>query len=334
MGSKGAEVSALFGFSHVNVDLDSLGVKKQPTLIGNAYNYGLLYSRPFDRERVWVMDAGLNARRSSSFSDSKKTLTNDVRSLTLGLNFDKYDRLGRTFSRMQTTFAPEWLGANTHFFKLENYVTRVTRLPKNNLLLLRGYSQYSPNALPTIEQFQLGGINSVRGYTQGLLLGDRGYNLNAEWRWPIPMLSHVNPWMAERLQGALFFDYGQAWLNKNSQNFVAGISNTSKRTTLMSAGVGLRAHLTDYMQGYADLAFGLLNRDTVEPFGQPSMRVHFGVRSELLSNDYKSRTDVVTPIKTEFAHPKSVGMIQQEELQGDVADPTLEPVENIKTRIR
>ena len=334
VNSRGGEVSGLFGFSHVNVDLDSLGIRNQPALLGNAYSYGLLYSQPLDRDRTWVADMGLNAKRASSFFDGEKTRSDDVRSLSLGLNYDKYDRLGRTFARVQTTFAPEWLGANTHFFKLENYVTRVVRLPKNNLLMLRGYSQYSPDALPPIEQFQLGGINSVRGYTQGLLLGDRGYNLNAEWRWPIPMLSHVNPWMAERLQGALFFDYGQAWLSRNNPYFIAGVSNTHKRTSLMSAGIGLRAHLSDYMQGYADFAFGLLDRADVEPNGQPTMRVHFGVRSELLSNDYKSRNDVVTPIKTEVARPKSVGMLRQEDLDGEVSDPTLEMEENIKSRIR
>jgi hemolysin activation/secretion protein len=334
VGNRGAEVSALFGFSHVNVDLASLGIQNQPSLIGNSYNYGLLYSRPFDRERVWVMDVGVNARRASSFFDGEKTRTNDIRSATLGLNFDKYDRLGRTFARVQTTFAPQWLGANTSFFKLENYATRVTRLPKNNLLILRGYSQWSPDALPPIEQFQLGGINSVRGYSQGLLIGDRGYNLNAEWRWPIPMMNRVNPWLDQRLQGAFFFDYGQVFMDKSNRNFIAGLSNSRHRTSLMGAGVGLRAHLTDYMQGYADLGFGLVNRSDVELNAQPTMRVHFGVRSELLSNDYKSRTDKVTPIKTDFIRPKSVGMIRQEDLQGDVADPTLEPEENIKTRIR
>lgn len=334
VNSYGGEVSGLFGFSHVNVDLASLGIQNQPALIGNAYNYSVLYSQPLNRERTLVADIGLNARRASSFFDGLKTRTNDVRSLSMGLNFDKYDRLGRTFARTQATIAPEMLGANTHFFKLEDYVTRVVRLPKSNQLIFRGYSQWSPDPLPPIEQFQLGGINSVRGYTQGLLLGDKGYNLSAEWRWPIPMLAHVNPWLSQRLQGAFFFDYGQAWLNKNNVNFIPGISNTSKRTSLMSTGIGFRAHLTDYMQGYADLGFGLLNRGDVEPNAQPTVRVHFGVRSELLSNDYKSRTDKVTPIKTDVVRPKSVGMLRQEDLQSDVSDPTLEMEENAKTRVR
>jgi hemolysin activation/secretion protein len=276
---------------------------------------------------------GLNARRASSFFDGDKTGTTDVRSVTLGLNFDKYDPYGRTFARAQATFAPEWLGANTHFFKVENYLTRVTRLPKNNLLILRAYSQWTPDALPPIEQFQLGGINSVRGYSQGLLIGDKGYSLNAEWRWPIPMLSHVNPWLNERLQGALFFDYGQTWLDKSNKYYTVA-STRNRATSLMSAGVGLRAHLTDYMQGYADLAFGLLNRKDIEPNAQPTVRVHFGVRSELLPNDYKSRTAVVTPIKTNVPRPRSVGVLREEDLQSEVSDPTLEPIDALKPHIR
>lgn len=327
VGSKGTEISGLFGFSHVDVDLR---LPNQPELIGNAYNYGLLVSQPLGKERVWTADLGLNARRVSSFFDGDKTSTDDIRSLALGLNYDKYDRYGRSFSRAQVTLAPEWLGANTSFFKLENYLTRVTRLPKNNLLILRAYSQWSPDALPAIEQFQLGGINSVRGYTQGVMIGDKGYNVGAEWRYPIPFLSAVNPWLGERIQGALFADYGQVWRDKSSRFY-----DSNAVTSLLSAGVGLRAHLTDYAQGYIDLAFGLQNRKSVEPFrNQPTARIHFGVRSELFPNDYKSRTDKVTPIKTNAPRIRSVGMIQADDLQSDIADPTLEAIDMLKPRIR
>lgn len=327
VGRHGTEVSALFGFSHVNVDLDT---RNQPKIIGNGYNYGLLVSQPLDRERTWVLDLGLNARRASSFFNNTKTNTDDIRSATLGLNFNKYDRYGRTFARFQNTFAPDWLGASTHFWKAENFLTRVTRLPKNNLLIVRGYSQFTPNALPPIEQFQLGGVNSVRGYTEGLLIGDRGYNMSAEWRWPIPMLSKVSPWAGERVQGAFFFDYGQTWLDKSNKYFITGVSNSKGRTSLMGTGFGIRARLTDYLQGYADVAFGLSDRRDIEPNAQPTARIHFGVRSELLSNDYKSRTDVVTPIKTDVVRPRNVGMLRQEDLETDISEPTLEAVDNIQ----
>jgi hemolysin activation/secretion protein len=327
VGSKGTEISGLFGFSHVDVDLR---LPNQPELIGNAYNYGLLVSQPLGKERVWTTDLGFNARRVSSFFDGDRTGTDDIRSLALGLNYDNYDRFGRSFSRAQVTVAPEWLGANSSFFKLENYLTRVTRLPKNNLLVLRAYSQWSPDALPAIEQFQLGGINSVRGYTQGVMIGDKGYNIGAEWRYPIPFLSAVNPWLGERIQGALFADYGQVWRDKSSPFF-----DGDAATSLLSAGFGVRAHLTDYAQGFLDVAFGLQNRKNIEPFrNQPTARIHFGVRSELFPNDYKSRTDTVTPIKANVPRVRSVGVIHSSDLQSDIADPTLEAIDHLNPRIR
>jgi len=327
VGKYGTEVSALFGFSHVNVDLHNNG--PQPEIIGNAYSYGLLVSQPLTRSRIWVADLGLNARRATSFIDDDRAGRTDVRSASLGLNYNNYDRYGRSFARMQHTFGADILGANTHFYKGELFLTRVTRLPKNNLLIVSGYGQYSPNGLPPIEQFQLGGVNSVRGYTQGLLLGDRGYNATAEWRWPIPFLGRINPWVGSRMQGALFFDYGQAFLDSNNR-FVAGSSNSNRngKNSLLGTGVGLRYQLTDYLQGYVDAGFGLLNRSVQQqPMAQPTARIHFGIRSELLSNAYKSRSDVVTPIKTNVIRPKSVGALHQQPLESDVADPTLEPVD-------
>ncbi len=320
----GTELSGLFGFSHVNVDLQQ---PDQPEIIGSAYSYGLLLSQPLDKSRTWVADLGLNYRRVSSYFDGDKTSRDNILSTTLGLNFNKFDRYGRTFARAQGTLAPDWLGANRKFWKTEAFFTRVTRLPKNNLLLLRGYTQLTSSDLPPVEQYQLGGENTVRGYTEGLVLGDRGYNASAEWRWPVPFLSKASPWLSERLQGAFFVDYGQAWLSKGNNFRVTGLNYSN--TSLLSAGVGFRARLTDYLQGFVDVGFGLLNRKDLEPNNQPTARIHFGVRSELLSNDYKSRTTTVTPIKTAVARPKSVGTLMQSDLQAEVADPTLEPVDFI-----
>jgi hemolysin activation/secretion protein len=328
VGKYGTEVSALFGFSHVNIDLHNNG-PSQPEIIGNAYSYGLLVSQPLTRSRIWVADLGINARRATSFFNDERAGRTDVRSATIGLNYNNYDRYGRSFARIQNTFGANILGANTDFYKGEGFLTRVTRLPKNNLLIASAYGQYSPNGLPPIEQFQLGGMNSVRGYTQGLLLGDSGYNANLEWRWPIPFLGRLNPWVANRLQGAIFADYGQAFLKSNNRFVIGNNSNNRDgKNSLLGAGVGLRYHLTDYLQGYVDAGFGLLNRsDLQQPQAQPTARIHFGIRSELLSNAYKSRTDVVTPIKTNVARPKSVGVLQKQPLQSEVADPTLEPTE-------
>ncbi|MEM0952194.1 MAG: ShlB/FhaC/HecB family hemolysin secretion/activation protein [Cyanobacteria bacterium P01_H01_bin.74] len=328
----GTTIGGSFGFNYVDVDLESIGIDSGAEVSGNLFDYGLLISQPLGWERNWSTDLGFNIRQASSFFDDgfidEKTDT-DVRSLTLGINYDKFDTLGRSFVRSSATFAPNWLGATDDFVKFENFATRVFALPKNNVLTLRAYTQLTSNGLPAIEQFQLGGINSVRGYSQGVLIGDRGYNVSAEWKWPVPFLSKASPWVSQRMQGVFFADYGQIFLDDDNRNFISGVSNTAENTSLLSAGVGFRAFFTQYVQGFVDLAFGLQDRRSVEPKAQPTVRVHFGLRSDLLSNAYKRRSETVTPIKTNVFRPAAVSLLRDDgsAIQASVSDPTLEPID-------
>jgi hemolysin activation/secretion protein len=309
----GTELSTSFSYSHVNVDLP---IPLQPLITGDAYNYGVALSQPLDREHVWSVDAGMNFRRVNSFFNRQRTDVTDVRSLAFGVNFDKFDRWGRTFARLQTTVGPQWGKQDTaQFWKAETMFNRLVRLPKKNLLILRGYSQFTPDALPPMEQFQLGGASSVRGYTEGLLIGDRGYQFSAEHRWPVPGLHHLSPWLADRIQGATFVDFGQTWLDRGNVAFIDGVSNRKNRTLLLGAGIGVRARLTQYMQGFVDCGFGLVDRGNIEPNAQPTARVAFGIRSDLLPEDYRAWSKKETTVKvkarnTRYAKARAAAVTQ------------------------
>lgn len=323
LNRRGTEIGASFATSHVDVDL---GIEGQPSITGRAINYGLSVSQPLDRDRVWTADAGFNWRRVESFFDGDLTARSDIRSLQAGLNFNKYDRFGRTFSRVQLTYGPQWMGARDKFWKGEAFLTRLITLPKDNLLILRATGQYSRQPLPGAEGFQIGGAFNVRGYSEGLLLGDRGYTLGLEHRWPVPFLKRIAPKMASRTQGVFFLDVGQAWLDKDNPGFIPGRSDKPSQTLLAGAGVGLRTQLTNHLQGYVDLAWGLLDRQELEPLGQPRMRIHFGLRAHMFDeNDYKMRGKETTVMQTAKSgppgHPPPPGP-----LSGDVPGPSLVPV--------
>jgi len=233
----------------------------------------------------------------------------DTGSWQIGLNYNNPDRWGRTFLRFQNTFGFDWLGArhrnyggtsenqptgSNQFWKAELLANRLFRLPQRNLLFLRGYAQFTPDSLPPAEQFQLGGAYSVRGYTEGLLTGDRGYSLSAEWRWPVPFLRLISPWLADRIQGAIFADYGQAYTDQSNPNFIQTDYIRRLRTSLLSTGFGVRMRLTQYLSGFLDAGFGLLDRERIEPNAQPTARIHFGIRTDLIPEDYRTRgKDVV-----------------------------------------
>ncbi len=290
----GTELSYNFAYSRVN---PHLGLRRgNPDIRGTAVTHQALITQPLDKNRTFVADAGFNWKYINSYSNigsksSVMTRTGRVQiaSMQAGVNFDKVDRFGRTFARTQVTVAPDW-GSKRYdqFMKLESFFQRLVRLPKNNLLILRGNWHYSPHELTPAEQMQIGGAFSVRGYTEGLLSGDRGWSFGVEDRFPIPGLRKLSPYLADRVQGAVFFDYGQTWLDRKNALFIQGVSNTLNRQLLMSVGGGFRARLNRYAQGFVDLSWGLVNRTSVEPTRSGhNMRVHFGIRSELLPDKLK-----------------------------------------------
>ncbi len=286
----GTELSTNAAFSHVNV---MLPVQNPPDIVGQSFNTAITLSQPLDRGRHVVLDTGVLWGRVTSFFDGAQTSLTDVRALQTGLTLSAYDRWGYTFNRTQNTVALGGLGGNSQFWKLENYFNRLFFLPKNNLLILRGNAQMTPHALPASQQFQIGGENSVRGFTEGLLIGDRGVNWGIEHRFPVPGLHRLSPRLASRVQLAWFYDYGRVWLDRTNPAFVKHISTLPQRTLLHSVGFGVRLQLTRLLQGFIDVGFGLGDRKDVEPLRhQPTARVHVGIRSDFLPSSYRMRNSV------------------------------------------
>lgn len=102
----------------------------------------------------------------------------------------------------------------------------VRLLSQSTSLLLRGDIQLADRNLLSTEQFALGGLGTVRGYRQDLLLADNGILLTAEVSVPVWKKSkstlHLVP----------FFDIGSAW---NS-----GGKNPLTNNTLAGVGLGLQ----------------------------------------------------------------------------------------------
>jgi hemolysin activation/secretion protein len=96
-------------------------------------------------------------------------------------------------------------------------------------VIVRGSGQISTGPLPIIEQFLLGGPDSVRGYQLGERLGDDGYSVSAEARLAV----------GKYVQLAAFVDHGAV----RSRNPLPG----EKRSQFLTgAGPGLRVNLPYY----------------------------------------------------------------------------------------
>jgi hemolysin activation/secretion protein len=331
INSRGDALSFNYSNSYVNVDTHTA---TQSLLEGYAQNFGLSYSHPFDKNRHWVGDIGIISRHVTTDVENRRDTTSEIRSLVAGLNYASTDKYGRTFIRGQAMTGLDILGGTAKFFKTELFANRLIKLPMNNILYLRGYGQYSPDVLPSAEVFQLGGAYSVRGFTEGLLTGDRGYSLTVEDRFPIPFLKKISPKLSERVQGAVFVDFGQAFIKRANSRFIANVSNRNTNTLLVSAGVGLRARFSQYLQGFIDLGFPLVDRNSQELFAQPTARIHFGVRSDLLNNTAFTQSKKKAVCELPPEQPEHLSFLQESQFKV-VMDPTAplaNPLETIELK--
>jgi hemolysin activation/secretion protein len=135
--------------------------------------------------------------------------------------------------RSQFSFGVEALGSTINrtdpdstFFSWRGQGQWVRQLAPDTLLLFRSDLQVSDRPLVPLEQFTLGGLNSVRGYPQDFLISDNGFLVSGEVRIPI--------WRVPQWQGLLqvtpFVDVGTAW-NVNGGDF--------DPNTLAAVGLGL-----------------------------------------------------------------------------------------------
>lgn len=101
-------------------------------------------------------------------------------------------------------------------------------------ILLRVDAQLASDPLFSIEQFAVGGINTVRGYRENLIVRDSAVVASIEprytvYRFPLPLIGDEEKDGA--IQIAPFFDYGRAWSATGSE---------PPANNLASIGLGLR----------------------------------------------------------------------------------------------
>jgi hemolysin activation/secretion protein len=118
-------------------------------------------------------------------------------------------------------------GPDTRFFSWVGQAQYVRRLWSSDaVVFLRVNGQASNKPLLALEQFSLGGINSVRGYRENALVRDTGLFASVELRKPFLYDKKKNG----LLFGAVFFDVGGGWN-------VGG--ETPDPKVISSAGAGL-----------------------------------------------------------------------------------------------
>ena len=93
-----------------------------------------------------------------------------------------YDDVSWTLDK-SLNFGAKTFGGDASFTCYRLNASRIDSLSERFQLVTRLGAQYSfDEQLPSSEQFQAGGLYSVRGYSEALLTGRNGYAVSAELR--------------------------------------------------------------------------------------------------------------------------------------------------------
>jgi hemolysin activation/secretion protein len=158
-------------------------------------------------------------------------------------------------ARSQFSIGTNFLGAtandsgpDSRFLAWRGQAQYVRLLAPETLLIVRSDIQFADRPLLSLEQIGIGGVQSVRGYRQDLLLTDSGAIASAEVRIPV--------WRAPKVKGLLqvapFVDFGVGWNN-------SGEKANADSDKLLGAGVGLVWQMGDRLNVRLDYGIPLIN---------------------------------------------------------------------------
>lgn len=276
INSRNGTLSFNYGFNDSNVIEKPFNALD---IIGNYRDYELRLQQPVVETPNRELLLGLTAARLESdiSSDVLKNLGYPVSLLSPGADNEGNTRISTIAFFQQWTnrsidevFAARsqfnlGVGAfdatvnhnapDSRFFSWLGQVQWVRQMAPDTLLLLRTNFQLADRALVPIEQFGLGGIDSVRGYRQDVLLGDNAVFASTEIRLPIYRDSEQNL----LLQLTPFLDFGTSW-DSGSRNF--NHRPLAKSDTLASVGLGLRLQLSDRLTARFDWGRPLIDIDS------------------------------------------------------------------------
>lgn len=256
-----------------------------------------------------VVEDSLTLGEGDASIDRNLTLT--PLSITLSYSTPEADRFGgRTFLALDTSYNPgdmlggsgdeeiiaqraaakaEYFIERLHFARLQPLAGRVDargNLYAQWLLFLKAEGQYASEPLIPADQFGLGGLDSVRGYPDRVVLGDDGFSGSVELRTPIisglifkntpPQEGEKKRWFAkaDRLQFVTFADAGHITLKE-------ALEGEAASEELYSVGVGFRLQFTENILARADWGFPLGYSDELQAASgdiQSSGRGHFSIQ--------------------------------------------------------
>ncbi len=211
-------------------------------------------------------EAQVDLRSGIRIKDIKKkeglsTITDEsLRLPYVGLDVVRMDSMGQTTFSPDVTFGTKnFMGATSKnnpdasrektggaFVKYCQTFSRYQRMPWESYMQIRSQLQIASQTLPTTEQIQLGGANSVRGYPEGDYLADTGGSVSVDWFFPLYFIppnwqfKYSSTNVRHQVEPLIFFDVGRGKLKRT-------LRGELRDKYLAGVGTGVKVHFNNNM---------------------------------------------------------------------------------------
>lgn len=241
---KGTDTSVYFNLFKNSRDIDNAYGEYTENHTGGEIGF----NKPISADKKTSFFASFNVDKIDVDKDRAAANVNDVNdnTLTIGVRHDTRDKgqVEGTVTEAAVSTSQEFLGSDNNFTKFMTGVKNYARLSAKDVLASRLSFNYSPDDIPAVEQFSIGGANSVRGLDEDEQKGNKSVLATLELRHDL----------SDTVQGVVFVDAGKAWNDS--------IDNAMK----VGTGLGLRIKT----------AMGILRLDAAKSGGN-SVKYMFGI---------------------------------------------------------
>ena len=224
-------------------DVDTNYAKYKEKRIGGTIGF----SKPItqDKKTHMYMNATIN-HITTDYEAGAKVDGIKENTITLGVVHDTRDegQISGTVVEGAVTTSQKFFGSDDSYTKFFAGIKNYAELSAKDVLASRLQFNYSPNNLPYVSQFTIGGADSVRGLDEDAQRGNKSVLASVELRHDI----------SKTVQGVVFVDAGKAWSEE--------IDNSLK----VAAGLGVRIKT----------AMGILRLDAAKAGGE-GWKYMFGI---------------------------------------------------------
>lgn len=241
--------------AHPGFTLKPSRVTSLATVLGVSLNHSVIRSRA--ENLTWQVGFVATDLNTTLFDGLQPLLNDRIRAVQFGGIYDFIDQWdGVTVFDAQLSQGLDILNARTSgspnlsrvdgrsdFTKVIGDAQRVQSLGGNWSLLAAMTGQYAFNSLLASEQFGIGGVNFVRAYNPGEVIGDSGIAGKLELQYS----EKGTPIGLDAYQLYAYYDIGRVW----NHQALAGEVSTASAT---AAGVGARFTITDQVSGSLEIA--------------------------------------------------------------------------------